>query len=73
MNNSYGVGLGIRCARDLEDNSRMQARSFYMNALVEMGAQKFKKANISINKALEINPDDQEYESLKNLIERRKN
>jgi hypothetical protein len=73
MNNSYGVGLGIRCARDLEDNSRMQARSFYMNALIEMGAQKFKKANISINKALEINPDDQEYESLKNLIERRKN
>jgi Flp pilus assembly protein TadD len=38
-----------------------------------MGAQKFKKANTSINKALEINPDDPEYESLKNLIEQRKN
>ena len=44
-----------------------------LDALVEMGAQKLKKANISINKALEINPDDQEYESLKNLIEQRKN
>jgi len=44
-----------------------------MDALVEMGAQKLKKANTSINKALQINPDDKEYESLKNLIEQRKN
>ena len=73
MNNSYGVGLGMRCARDIKENSRMLARSYYMDALVEMGAQKFKKANTSINKALQINPDDKEYESLKNLIEQRKN
>ena len=73
MNNSYGVGLGMRCARDIKENSRMLARSYYMDALVEMGAQKFKKANTSINKALQINPDNKEYESLKNLIEQRKN
>jgi len=73
MNNSYGVGLGIRCARDIKGNSRMTARSFYMDALVEMGAQKFKRAHNSINKALDISPENTEYKNLKSLIKQRGN
>jgi len=68
MNNSYGVGLGFRCARDLEEDSQMQARSFYMEALIQMGAEKYKKALKSINNALESSPDNQEYLVLKNMI-----
>lgn len=71
MNNSYGVGLGIRCARDIKENSNMVARSYYMEALVEMGAQKFAQAYTSINKALETNPNNTEYKKLKALIKKR--
>jgi|TARA_B110000116_G_scaffold263909_1_gene271041 formylglycine-generating enzyme required for sulfatase activity len=73
MNNSYGVGLGIRCARDIKDNSRMEARSHYMDALVEMGNQKHKKAFESIKRALNLNPDDREYKALKEIIKKRGN
>jgi gamma-glutamyl hercynylcysteine S-oxide synthase len=71
MNNSYGVGLGIRCARDLKGNTQMTARSFYMDALAEMGSQKYKRAHKSINKALDISPDNTEYKNLKSLIMQR--
>jgi len=71
MNNSYGVGLGIRCARDIKQNSGMIARTYYMDALVEMGAEKFKRAYTSINKALNTNPDNTEYKNLKELIKKR--
>ena len=73
LNNSYGVGLGIRCARDIRGNSGMIARSFYMDALVELGAQKFKRAHNSINKALDISPDNTEYKNLKVVIKERGN
>jgi|TARA_B110000438_G_scaffold51284_1_gene51683 formylglycine-generating enzyme required for sulfatase activity len=73
MNNSYGVGLGIRCARDIKENSGMIARTYYMDALVEMGAEKFKRAYTSINKALNTNPDNTEYKNLKELIKKRGN
>jgi len=73
LNNSYGVGLGIRCARDIRGNTQMTARSFYMDALVEMGAQKYKRAHKSINKALDISPGNTEYKKLNSLIKERIN
>ncbi len=73
MNNSYGVGLGFRCARSVESDSQMQARSFYMDALIQMGAEKYKEAMISINKALKNNPDNKEYRKLKAMIEEQSN
>lgn len=68
MNNSYGVGLGFRCARDVETDSSMQARSFYMDALVQMGAQKYKKAMASVNQAIQADPGNKEYKALKAII-----
>jgi formylglycine-generating enzyme required for sulfatase activity len=47
MNNSYGIGLGFRCAMDFEPDEQKQARSFYMNALIHMGAEKYQKAHES--------------------------
>ncbi|MDA0692865.1 MAG: SUMF1/EgtB/PvdO family nonheme iron enzyme [Nitrospinae bacterium] len=73
MNNSYGVGLGFRCARDVESDSQMQARSFYMLALIHLGNEKYKEALASINKALETSPDNKEYQALKVMIEEQGN
>ncbi len=73
MNNSYGVGLGFRCARSLESDPEMQSRSFYMNALIQMGVEKHKEALISINKALRSSPKNKEYQSLKLMIEGQSN
>lgn len=69
MNNSYGVGLGIRCARSAESDTQMQSRSFYMDALIAMGAEKYEEALISINKALKSSSNNKEYQSLKVMIE----
>lgn len=70
MNNSYGVGLGFRCARSVESDAHMQSRSFYMDALIQMGAEKYKEALSSINKALEASPENIEYQNLKAMIEK---
>ena len=68
MNNSYGVGLGFRCARSVESDPEMQSRSFYMDALIQMGAQKYKKAMTSINQAIQEDPGNKEYKALKAII-----
>ena len=71
MNNSYGVGLGLRCARDVSPYPSMEARTLYMDALIQLGAEKTNNALIAINKALLISPENNEYQSLKQMIEKR--
>ncbi len=68
MNNSYGVGLGFRCARSVENDSLLEARTFYMNALIHMGAEKYPQAMKSIEKALSQDPGNPEYRKLKEMI-----
>jgi formylglycine-generating enzyme required for sulfatase activity len=70
MNNSYGVGLGFRCAKSKESNSQLEARAFYMNALTHMGGERYQKALIAIEKALKTSPDNKEYQTLKSMIEK---
>jgi formylglycine-generating enzyme required for sulfatase activity len=70
MNNSYGVGLGFRCAMDFEIDEQKQARSFYMKALINMGAEKYQKAHESIGMAIKSAPNNNEYQALKRLIEK---
>lgn len=72
INNSYGVGLGFRCARSAETNQDMLGRSFYMDALIHLGAQKYKKADGAINKALQADPNNREYKELELLIKNKK-
>jgi gamma-glutamyl hercynylcysteine S-oxide synthase len=68
MNNSYGVGLGFRCARSVENDSLLQARTFYMDALINMGAEKYPQAIKSIEKALRNDATNQEYLKLKGIL-----
>lgn len=46
MNNSYGIGLGFRCALDFEQDEQKRARSFYMKALIHMGAERLSLIHI---------------------------
>lgn len=70
MNNSYGVGLGFRCARSVDDDSMLQARTFYMDALINMGAEKYPQAMKSIEQALSQDPTNAEYKELKKTIQK---
>ena len=70
MNNSYGVGLGFRCARSVENNSELEGRTYYMNALIEMGAEKYPQAMKSIENALSLDANNPEYLELKKMIQK---
>ena len=69
MNNSYGVGLGFRCARNKISDTSLEARSYYMDALVQLGENKYQRAKESIENAINISPNNEEYLSMKKLIE----
>jgi len=70
INNSYGVGLGFRCAQSLANDLEAEARSFYMKALIYVGDEKYKKAFLSIKNALIGSPKNKEYKAFKDLIEK---
>ena len=70
MNNSYGVGLGFRCARTVESKPMLQARTHYIDALVSMGAEKYGQALKAINKALNQDSNNAEYVKLKEMIQK---
>ncbi len=70
MNNSYGVGLGFRCARSVEGDSMLQARTHYMDALISMGAEKYGQALKAIDRALNHDSSNSEYLKLKEMIQK---
>jgi len=72
-NNSYGVGLGFRCAlsaQPLSDEAMEEGREAFIQALVGMGAEKQADALISIEKALAVDPNNPEYLATRDLIQR---
>jgi formylglycine-generating enzyme required for sulfatase activity len=71
MNNSYGVGLGFRCAKNHKPDSSMQARSFYMEALIKLGEEKYKEAKEAIQNAIQKDPENKEYRNILNSIDRK--
>ena len=73
MNNSYGVGLGFRCARSVEGDTALQARTFYMDALINMGAEKYQPAMNAIEKALKQDGTNAEYLEVKEMIQKKTN
>ena len=73
INNSYGVGLGFRCAQNLANDLEAEARSFYMKALILVGDEKYQKALLSITNALIGSPKNKEYRAFKMLIEKQLN
>ena len=70
INNSYGVGLGFRCARDKLAEPSLEARSYYIDALVQLGENKYQGAKESIENAIAISPNNEEYLNMKKLVEK---
>lgn len=72
-NNSYGVGLGFRCAMSapiIPDEAMQESRDAFIQALIAMGAEKHTDAIGSIEKALAIDPNNQEYLTMRDLIKK---
>ncbi len=67
-NNSYGVGLGFRCAKSASSGSLEATQYDFMHALISMGDEKWAEALESINAALKGDPKNEEYMQTKTLI-----
>ncbi len=67
-NNSYGVGLGFRCAKSASPQSIRTVQYDFMHALISMGDEKWAEAMESINQALQGDPNNAEYLQTKSLI-----
>jgi formylglycine-generating enzyme len=72
-NNSYGVGLGFRCAKSAQtvsDEAMQTGRDAFIQALIAMGAEKNADAMASIEKALAADPGNKEYAATRDLIKK---
>lgn len=72
-NNSYGVGLGFRCAKSVKgatDEAVQTGRDEFIHALISMGEEKYADAITSIEKALAAEPSNKEYQATRDLIKR---
>lgn len=72
-NNSYGVGLGFRCAKSVQtvsEDAVQTGRDAFIKALVAMGAEKNAEALAAIEKALVSDPENQEYQATRELIKK---
>ncbi len=68
MNNSYGVGLGFRCATSASQAVIDEVRSLTIKAMKHMGEDKYKAAKIDIEKALELDPTNKELIQMKSIL-----
>jgi formylglycine-generating enzyme required for sulfatase activity len=69
LNNSYGVGLGFRCAKDAATEIEQLIRDAYVSALVEMGRERFVEARHAVDRGLAVDPKNVELLELRPLIE----
>lgn len=68
MNNSYGVGLGFRCAQSATREPDEYVQYHFMQALISMGEEKWKDALDAINNALKEDPDNPEFKMTREFI-----
>lgn len=67
------MGLGFRCTKSawvVSDDMRQEARDAFVQTLVFMGAEKYANTLTAIEKALAIDPDNQEYLATHDLIQK---
>jgi len=72
-NNSYGIGLGFRCAKSAQtvsDEAVQAGRDAFIQALVHMGIEKYTDAMDLIDKALTFEPGNKEYLETRELIKK---
>ena len=72
-NNSYGVGLGFRCAKSaatVSTEAVQSARDAFIQALIAMGVEKHADALVSIEKALAEDPNNKECLATRDLVKK---
>lgn len=57
LNNSYGVGLGFRCAQEATPAIAVKLDEFYIQALIKMGKQDFAEAKELVRQGLALDPN----------------
>ena len=69
-NNSYGVGLGFRCAKSAPQKIVNEARTTTIEVMKYMGQEKYREAQEHLNKALRLDPQNRELIQLKTMVEK---
>jgi hypothetical protein len=70
LNNSYGVGLGFRCAKTAPPEIDQKINEASIAALVEMGRERWAEAEQAVLRGLVIDSKNVELLELRRLIER---
>ncbi len=68
-NNSYGVGLGFRCAQTAPESVSDSLRVATIEAMKNMGMEKWKEANKHLKKALSLDPHNEEIRQMYDLVQ----
>lgn len=68
-NNSYGVGLGFRCAQTAPVSVSDSLRVATIEAMKHMGMEKWKEANEHLRKALKLDPHNVELNQMHAIVQ----
>ncbi len=68
LNNSYGVGLGFRCAKSAQKEPEEYVQYHFIHALISIGEEKWKDALAAIDKALKGDPENSEFLKTREFI-----
>lgn len=69
LNNSYGMGLGFRCAKTAPPEIDQRIKDASILAYVEMGRERFVAAQQAVAHGLAIDPKNVDLLELRQLIE----
>jgi formylglycine-generating enzyme required for sulfatase activity len=69
-NNSYGVGLGFRCAKSAPQKIVNEVRTATIEVMKYMGQEKFEEAKKHLTKALVLDPQNEELLQLQSMMEK---
>ena len=69
LNNSYGVGLGFRCAQTAPPDIDQRIKEAAILAYIEMGREHFTEAQQALAQGLALDPKNRELLELRQLIE----
>jgi len=70
QNNSYGVGLGFRCAKDSPTSMEQDIRYMTIEAMKRMGRERYTEAGEYVDRALMVDPTNEDLLRLKDLIDK---
>lgn len=69
MNNSYGVGLGFRCAMTAPATVEEELRTVMTEAMKSMGLERYREARHYIDHALEVDPQNETLIRMKGIVD----